>query len=300
MQGLLPVYWKLMEASTSLLSSTYNLPLSSTSTKIFRLDIFNPANVGRPVRANCAEFVASSLRVLSLSDVAQMEVKEDNTISLVTKLSLLWKQGKVEEAHLCLDSLLARKKQESDWLTSRLLVVRGYLWLNQQGKSLPSLPCFHSAIALKPASSAAYWGLAKAFGLLGRRRERGEVLTALESLLRGGGEAAEEVDFFHTLLDLLLPGDSPSLTSVMVARARFLVEEELFEEAAEKFLEVLVVAHDDLGGGGETEEDVGQEAVLALLRAGKGEGAMAVVQHHAAAPERFIFENITQWFCARI
>ena len=191
MQGLLPVYWKLMEASTSLLSSTSNLPLSSTSTKIFRLDIFNPANVGRPVRANCAEFIASSLRVLSLSDVAQMEVKEDNTISLVTKLSLLWKQGRVEEAHLCLDSLLARKKQESDWLTSRLLVVRGYLWLSQQGKSLPSLPCFHSAVALKPASSAAYWGLAKAFGLLGRRRERGEVLTALESLLRGGGEAAE-------------------------------------------------------------------------------------------------------------
>ena len=224
-QGLLPAYWKLMEASTSLLSPSTNMPLSSTSTsKIFRLDIFNPANLGKPVKASCAEFIASALRVLSLSsDVDEMEVKmEDNTISLVTKLSWLWKQGRVEEAHLCLDSLLARRKQESDWLTSRLMVVRGCL-LKEQGKCLPSLPCFHSAIALRPACSAAYWGLAKAFGLLGRGRERGEVLTALESLLRGGGggEAAEEVDFFHTVLDLLLPGNSPSLTSVMKSEQTF-------------------------------------------------------------------------------
>ena len=104
--------------------------------------------------------------------------------------------------------------------------------------------------------------------------------------MRGEGEASEEVDFFHTVLDFLLPGNSPLLTSVMVARARFLVEEDMFEEAAEKFLEVLVVAHDDLGGGGETGEDVSQEAVLALLRAGKGEEALAVVQNHATASER--------------
>ena len=166
MQGLLPAYWKLMEASTSLLSPSSTLPLSSTSTNIFRLDIFNPANVGRPVKDDCAEFISSCLRVLSLSDVVEMELKEENTISLVTRLSWLWKQGRSEEAHLCLDSLLARRKQESDWLTSRLMVVRGCL-LKQQGKTLPSLPCFHAAVALKPTCSAAYWGLAKAFGLLG-------------------------------------------------------------------------------------------------------------------------------------
>ena len=288
MQGLLPAYWKLMEASTSLLSPSTLLPLSSTSTKIFRLDIFNPANVGRPVKDSCAEFIASCLQVLSLSDVVEMEVKDDNTISLVTRLSRLWKQGRADEAHLCLDSLLARRKQESDWLTSRLMVVRGCL-LKLQGKTLPSLPCFHSALALNPTCSAAYWGLVSAFGVLGRRREQGEVLTALESLIRGG-EAEEEVDFFHTVLDLLLPGNSPSTTSVMVARARFLVEEEMFEEAADKFLEVLVLRHDDLGRGQDTEDDidVGQEAVLALLRAGKGEEALAVVQHHATAPDRYL------------
>ena len=51
------------------LSSTSNLPLSSTSTKIFRLDIFNPANVGRPVKASCAEFIASAMSKEELATV---------------------------------------------------------------------------------------------------------------------------------------------------------------------------------------------------------------------------------------
>ena len=273
-----------MEASNSLLSPS-TMPLSSIPTKIFRLDIFNPANVGRPVKDNCTEFIFSSLQILSLSNIDDQEAKAESTTSLVTRLSLLWRQGRIDEAHICLDSLLARKKQLSDWLTSRLMVVRGFL-LKEQGKILPSLPCFHSAITLRPTCTAAFWGLATAFGLLGQGREKGEVLTALENLLRGG-EAAEEEDFFHTVLDLLLPGKSPSLTSVMVARARFLVKEEMFEEGADKFLEVLAIG-DDLAGGPETEEEIGvfQETVLALLRTGKGEEALAVIQHRATTYER--------------
>ena len=294
MQGLLPSYWKLMEASSSLLSSSSFPPPSTTSTKIYRLDIFHPANIDRPIKESCAEFVLSTLRVLSLSaEVPELEIKkkeDDSTSTLVTRLSYLWRQGRTGEAHLCLDSLLARRHQESDWLTSRLMVVRGIL-LKQDNKILPSLPCFHSAIAFKPSCSAAYWALAEAFSLLGKRREEGEVYSALESLLRGDVATKEKKDcFFETVLDLLLPGRSPSLPSVMVALARFLAEEGHFEKAADKFLEVLVFDYEVEGGGlgADEEVDVCQEAVLALLRAGRGEDALAVVQHHAAQQERYI------------
>ena len=215
---------------------------------------------------------------------------DDSTSNLVTRLSYLWRQGRTGEAHLCLDSLLARRHQESDWLTSRLMVVRGIL-LKQDNKILPSLPCFHSAIAFKPSCSAAYWALAEAFGLLGKRREEGKVYSALESLLRGDVVSKEKkACFFETVLDLLLPGRSPSLPSVMVALARFLAEEGDFEKAADKFLEVLVFDYEVEGGGlgADEEVDVCQEAVLALLRAGRGEDALAVVQHHAAQQERYI------------
>ena len=283
-----------MEASSSLLSSSSFPPPSTTSTKIYRLDIFKPANIDRPIKESCAEFVLSTLRVLSLSTEApEMEMnkkEDDSTSTLVTRLSYLWRQGRTGEAHCCLDSLLARRHQESDWLTSRLMVVRGML-LKQDNKILPSLPCFHSAIAFKPSCSAAYWALAEAFGLLGKRREEGEVYSALESLLRGDVATKEKKDcFFETVLDLLLPGSSPSLPSVMVALARFLAEEGDFEKAADKFLEVLVFDFEVEGGGlgADEEVDVCQEAVLALLRAGRGEEALAVVQHHAAQQERYI------------
>ena len=280
-----------MEASSSLLSSSSFPPPSTTSTKIFRLDIFHPANIDQPIKESCAELVLSTLRVLSLSaEVPELEIKkkeDDSTSNLVTRLSYLWRQGRTGEAHLCLDSLLARRHQESDWLTSRLMVVRGIL-LKQDNKILPSLPCFHSAIAFKPSCSAAYWALAEAFGLLGKRREEGEVYSALESLLRDVATKEKKDCFFETVLDLLLPGRSPSLPSVMVALARFLAEEGDFEKAADKFLEVLVFDYEVEGGGlgADEEVDVCQEAVLALLRAGRGEDALAVVQHHAAQQER--------------
>ena len=124
-----------------------------------------------------------------------------------------------------------------------------------------------------------------------KRREEGEVYSALESLLRGDVATKEKKDcFFETVLDLLLPGSSPSLPSVMVALARFLAEEGDFEKAADKFLEVLVFDYEVEGGGlgADEEVDVCQEAVLALLRAGRGEDALAVVQHHAAQQERYI------------
>ena len=118
MQGLLPSYWKLMEASISLLSSSSFPPPSTTSTKIYRLDIFNPANIDRPIKESCAEFVLSTLRVLSLSaEVPELEInkkEDDSTSTLVTRLSYLWRQGRTGEAHCCLDSLLARRHQESD------------------------------------------------------------------------------------------------------------------------------------------------------------------------------------------
>ena len=112
-----------------------------------------------------------------------------------------------------------------------------------------------------------------------------------------GGEAGEEVDFFHTVLDLLLPGKSPSLTSVMVASARFLAEEEKFEEAADKYLEVLVIGHDHLEEGQENEDEVEvcQEAVLALLRAGKGEEALAILQHRATTLDKYENNKTFHW-----